>query len=58
MRTLIGDRRPVGRAGNAIVDGIAASNYVIQEDHGFILDAAESERFKSVVRSTVPHMQT
>ena len=37
-------------AGNAIVDGIAASNYVVKEDHGLVLDAMASERFKSMVR--------
>ena len=37
-------------AGNAIVDGIAASNYVLQEDYGLRLDAVASERFKKLVR--------
>ena len=32
------------------MDGIFASNYVVQEDHGLVLDAAASERFKSLVR--------
>ena len=37
-------------AGNAIVDGIAASNFVVQEDHGVFLDPAESEHIKYKVR--------
>ncbi len=37
-------------AGNAIVDGIAASNFIVQEDRGLVLDAASSERIKYLVR--------
>jgi len=31
------------------VDGIAATNFVVQEDHGLVMDAAASERFMSLV---------
>ena len=37
-------------AGNAVVDGIAASNFIVQEDQGLVLDAATSERVKYLVR--------
>ena len=41
-------------AGNAIVDGIAASNFIVQEDQGLVLDAMTSERIKYSVRTACP----
>ncbi len=32
------------------MDGIVASNYVVQEDHGLVLDPVASERYKSMAR--------
>ena len=50
------------------MDGIAASIYVVEEDHGLYLDAAASIRFKNTVRdctcaigldgATKPHIQS
>ena len=33
-----------------MVDGVAASNFIVQEDQGLTLDAAASERIKHHVR--------
>ena len=33
------------------MDGIAASNFVVQEDEGLTLDAVTSERIKYLVRA-------
>ncbi len=33
------------------MDGIAASNFIVQEDHGLALDAVTSERVKYLVRA-------
>ena len=38
-------------AGNAIVDGIAASAYTTLEEYGVVLDAMASQRFEHSVRA-------
>ena len=51
LARMLGDgNRVICFAGNAIVDGIVASNFVTQEDYGLTLDAAASERLKYQVR--------
>jgi len=37
---------PPCAAGNAIVDGVAASNFIVQEHSRLVLDASMSERVK------------
>ena len=44
-------------AGNVVVDGIAASNHILQEHGGLFLDAAATERFKDQVRGTLSSIQ-
>ncbi len=44
-------RAVVSAAGNAVVDGVAASNFVVQDNGRLILDALVSERVKWQARS-------